>query len=156
MARDRIVCFTGHRTIKNAEEVEQRLSKIIEGLAADGYTHFLAGGARGFDALAAKTILDLKIFYPQISLHLILPFRNPFEVEKGWSEEDIENYHAIVDAADDVVYMGQKYKRGLYYKRDRYMVDNAAVCVAYQRRKTGGTAYTVNYAAEQAVKLIMV
>lgn len=156
MEKDRTVCFTGHRAIKNAEEVEQRLSKIIEGLAADGYTHFLAGGARGFDTIAARVVIQLKKAHPQITLRLALPFPSPYEIENGWSEEDIESYHTILYAADEVVYLAQQYKRGLYYLRDRYLVDNAAVCVAYQRRKTGGTAYTVNYAAEQAVKLIMV
>lgn len=155
MEKDRTVCFTGHRAIKNAEQLEQRLSKIVEGLVAEGYNYFLAGGARGFDALAAQTILDFKAVYPQIILRLILPFPNPYETENGWSEEDIENYHAILGAADDVVYMGQQYKRGLYYKRDRYMVDNAAVCVAYQRRKTGGTAYTVSYAKSRGIQVMI-
>ena len=156
MARDRTVCFTGHRAIKNAEEVEQRLSKIVEGLVAAGYNYFLAGGARGVDTLAAQTIVKQKAVYSQINLRLVLPFPSPYEIEKGWTEDDIESYHTILGAADEVVYFAQQYKRGLYYLRDRYMVDNAAVCVAYQRRKTGGTAYTVNYAKEQAVKLIMV
>lgn len=156
MNRNRTVCFTGHRNIKSATAIERQLVEIVKGLVAQGYTHFLAGGARGFDSMAARAVLQLKKNHPQINLRLILPFPNLYERENGWSEEDIENYHAILGAADDVVYMGQQYKRGLYYKRDRYMVDNAAVCVAYQRRKTGGTAYTVNYAAERAVKLIMV
>ena len=86
---------------------------------------------------------------------MILPFRNPFEVEKGWNEEDVENYHAILGAADDVVYIGPQYKRGLYYKRDRYLVDNAAVCVAYQLRKTGGTAYTVSYAKSRGIQVMI-
>ena len=155
MNRNRTVCFTGHRNIKSATAIERQLVEIVKGLVAQGYTHFLAGGARGFDTIAARVVIQLIKAHPQITLRLALPFPSPYEIENGWSEEDIENYHAILDAADDVVYMGQKYKRGLYYKRDRYLVDNAAVCVAYQRRKTGGTAYTVNYATERSIQLIM-
>lgn len=155
MNRNRTVCFTGHRNIKSATAIERQLVEIVKGLVAQGYIHFLAGGARGFDTLAAQTIVKQKAVYSQINLRLVLPFPSPYEIEKGWTEDDIESYHTILGAADDVVYIGPQYKRGLYYKRDRYLVDNAAVCVAYQLRKTGGTAYTVNYAKEQGVKLIM-
>lgn len=155
MEKDRTVCFTGHRDIEKAETVEKQLPGIVDNLICKGYDCFLTGGARGFDALAAQTILDFRAVHPQIILRLVLPFPSPYEIEKGWTEDDIESYHTILGAADDVVYIGPQYKRGLYYKRDRYLVDNAAVCVAYQLRKTGGTAYTVNYAKEQGVKLIM-
>ena len=155
MEKDRTVCFTGHRDIDKNEAVEKQLAGIVERLICKGYNSFLSGGARGFDALAAQTILDFKAVHPQITLRLALPFPSQYEKENGWTEDDIDSYHTILGAADDVVYIGPQYKRGLYYKRDRYLVDNAAVCVAYQRRKTGGTAYTVNYAKEQGVKLIM-
>ena len=155
MEKDRTVCFTGHRDIEKAETVEKQLPGIVDNLICKGYDCFLTGGARGFDALAAQTILDFKAVHPQITLRLALPFPSPYEIENGWSEEDIESYYTILYAADEVVYLAQQYKRGLYYQRDRYMIDNAAACVAYQRRKTGGTAYTVNYAKEQGIKLIM-
>ena len=106
MNRNRTVCFTGHRNIKSATAIERQLVEIVKGLVAQGYIHFLAGGARGFDSMAARVVLQLKKNHPQIILRLILPFPNLYETENGWSEEDIENYYAILDAADDVVYMG--------------------------------------------------
>lgn len=40
------------------------------------------------------------------------------------------------------------------FVRDRFMVDNCDVLVTYQRRKSGGTSYTVNYAKSKGINLI--
>ena len=49
--------------------------QLIELLSREnsGYLYFGAGGALGFDTLAAQTVLDLKKDYPQIKLILVLP-----------------------------------------------------------------------------------
>ena len=41
-----------------------------------------------------------------------------------------------------------------YYQRDRYLVDFSSVCLCYQYKNTGGTAYTVSYAREKGRKII--
>ena len=55
-------CFTGHRKLKKDKlsEVKDDLIKILEHLIEKGYTEFLAGGALGFDTVAASEVLDLK------------------------------------------------------------------------------------------------
>ncbi len=55
------VCFTGHRQIsETTASVGARVKDIAEGLIQQGNLCFCAGGARGFDALAARTILRLQ------------------------------------------------------------------------------------------------
>ena len=39
-------------------------------------------------------------------------------------------------------------------KRDRYMVDNSDIVVAYLTKSSGGTYYTVKYANEKGVKVV--
>ena len=39
-------------------------------------------------------------------------------------------------------------------KRDRYLVDDSSVCLAYLTRATGGTAYTVNYARRRGLRIV--
>ena len=39
-------------------------------------------------------------------------------------------------------------------KRNRHLVDNSSVCVAYLTRSGGGTAYTVEYAKKHGLKII--
>lgn len=40
------------------------------------------------------------------------------------------------------------------FKRNRHLVDNSSVCVAYLTANSGGTAYTVNYAESKGLKII--
>lgn len=73
--REHTACFTGHRKIppEQQEKVVRQLRKTILELARDGYRYFGAGGALGFDTLAAQTVLNLKSDMPQIRLILVLP-----------------------------------------------------------------------------------
>ena len=87
-------CFTGHRKIPldQLESVTQRLRDAVIASIKDGYLYFGAGGALGFDTLAAQTVLDLKKDYPQIKLILVLPCKTQ---ARGWKQEDIEEYNRI-------------------------------------------------------------
>ena len=138
-------CFTGHRKIPldQLESVTQRLRDAVIASIKDGYLYFGAGGALGFDTLAAQTVLNLKKDYPQIKLILVLPCRTQ---SRGWKQEDIEEYNRIMKAADKVVYTSQDYYNGCMHKRNRHLVDNSSLCICYLNSNTGGTAYTVDYA----------
>ena len=100
--KNQTCCFTGHRKIPldQLESVTQRLRDAVIASIKDGYLYFGAGGALGFDTLAAQTVLDLKKDYPQIKLILVLPCKTQ---TRGWKHEDIEEYNRIMDAADKVL-----------------------------------------------------
>ena len=71
-------CFTGHRIIP-AEEydlISAKLEATMVQLIHRGYQFFGAGGALGFDTLAAMSVLKLKKDYPHIKLILVLPCRD--------------------------------------------------------------------------------
>ena len=61
-------CFTGHRIIPQAQypALKKRLASEIVHLIHQGVIYFGAGGALGFDTLAALTVLELKAEYPQM------------------------------------------------------------------------------------------
>lgn len=40
------------------------------------------------------------------------------------------------------------------FKRNRHLVDNSSVCICYQTKETGGTAYTVEYARKHGLRII--
>lgn len=131
--------------------VAWRLRETIIKLIEDGYLYFGAGGALGFDTLAAQTILELKTIYPKIKLILVLPCLSQ---TKGWSARDIEIYEDIKSKADKVVYTSQEYTRGCMHKRNRHLVDNSSVCICYLTESTSGTAYTVDYAKKNNLRVI--
>ena len=60
--KEKTCCFTGHRKIPSDryELVAKRLKDEVEELIKQGYTYFGAGGALGFDTLAAQTVLEIK------------------------------------------------------------------------------------------------
>ena len=105
----------------------------------------------GFDTLAAQTVLDLKTDYPQIKLILVLPCLSQTD---SWSSEDKDKYEYIKANADKVVYTSREYTKGCMHKRNRHLVDNSSACVCYLTEKTGGTAYTVEYANSKGLFVI--
>ena len=113
-----------------------------------GVLFYGAGGALGFDTIAAESVLELKEKYPQIKLILVLPCKDQ---TSGWYDSDVKKYNEILSRADKVVYTSERYYDGCMLKRNRYLVDNSGYCICYLKRNTGGTAYTVNYARQLGV-----
>lgn len=148
--KERTACFTGHRTIPflQRRKIEKRTEEALIEAIKQGYRFFGAGGALGFDTLAAQTVLRLRKTYPQIKLILVLPCLSQ---TRGWKSEDIAEYERIKAAADKVVYTSQEYTRDCMFKRNRHLVDNSSLCLAYLTENTGGTAYTVDYARSKGL-----
>lgn len=146
------VCFTGHRKLQphNIVETTRLLEEKIESLARAGQVTFRAGGAIGFDTLAALCVLSVKERFPSVRLHLILPCKDQ---TRGWTDGDIEKYEYILSQADLVRYTCEIYTPGCMFKRDRELVDGADLCIAYCNKPTGGTAYTMSYARESGVEV---
>ena len=150
MEQVRICCFTGHRNVHNAATVIARLRRQVRLLAEQGCRTFRAGGAIGFDMLAALCVLEIRQEFG-LRLELYLPCRNQAD---RWSAHDKNFYYHILECADSIEYVSEAYTYSCMYDRNRRMVDGSDVCVAYLTQSTGGTAYTVNYANQKNVKVI--
>lgn len=146
-------CFTGHRNIpeEKYDKVMNRLLDKAEELIKRGYTVFNTGGALGFDTMAACAVLRLKKKYPQIELHLYLPC--PQQADR-WKREDKELYEYIKQQSSEFTYACDSYTKYCMIKRNRALVDNADLCIAYCEKATGGTAYTLNYAIGKGMDII--
>jgi uncharacterized phage-like protein YoqJ len=151
--REKTCCFTGHRKIPPGQynRIAEQLREEIITLIKNGIIFFGAGGALGFDTLAALTVLSLKKEYLQIKLILVLPC--PTQT-KGWAEKDVEIYEDIKARCDKYVYTSQEYTRGCMFKRNRHLADNSSICICYLTEKSGGTAYTVDYSMRKELKII--
>lgn len=151
--KEKTCCFTGHRDIPILQLpiIKSKLKKTIIEYIEKGYCYFGAGGAMGFDTLAAQTVLKLKETYPQIKLILVLPCLTQ---TRGWKETDVKEYERIKSLADKVVYTSQEYTRGCMFKRNRHLVDFSSLCIAYLTKDEGGTAYTVKYAKQNGLNII--
>lgn len=148
-----ICCFTGHRVIAPTvlEQVSTVLDVVLDGLIAEGVTTFRTGGAMGFDTLAALKILDRREYLPRLVLELCLPCRDQ---TRGWQDIHQEYYQSILTRADRVRYVGEHYTRTCMQERNRMLVDGSRFCVGYCLRRSGGSAYTLQYAESQGLRVI--
>lgn len=149
--RAKSCCFTGHRSLPaDTAPLKAHLRETLVSLIEQGVCYFAAGGALGFDTLAAQTVLELKNGYPHIRLILVLPCKDQ---TCGWPAADVAEYERILSLADKTVWLSERYYKGCMHARNRRLVDNAGVCVCYRRRPFGGTAYTVDYAKQQKLAI---
>ena len=153
--RETTACFTGHRNMREpALDITGRILEIVESLIQSGYLTFCAGGARGFDALASEAVLTMQDKYPQINLVLMLPFADQYRCERGWSNAEIDQYHRLQEKAAQTTILAPGYRSGIYYQRNRALVDASSVCIAYMTRTRSGTGYTVSYAQKQGLRVV--
>ena len=154
LIRENSCCFTGHRVIPGAERpaLQERLREEILRLAGEGIDTFLAGGALGFDTMAAQEVLSLReTDLPDIHLVLVLPCLGQ---ESRWGSDSIELYHSLIKQADEVIYTGDVYTEGCMHMRNRYLVNHSSRCLCYLKDIRGGTAYTVRYAKTQGLQIV--
>ena len=148
-------CFTGHRALAHAQIplLNERLNATLRPLIEErGIVNFLAGGALGFDTLAAECVLSLKKDYPHVKLLLALPC--PDQAVK-WRKDAQERYERILAAADKHIYIAPAYTPSCMLERNRFLVDHSALCISYLREGAhGGTAYTVAYAQKKGLPCI--
>lgn len=153
--RLRTVCFTGHRSLPVGDERKRLIGAVdsmISAAYSKGYRVFIAGGAVGFDTLAACRVITAQRRLCDISLRLALPCRN--QTEKWTRTSDIVLYRQIMAAAKRVDYISEFFTDTCMHERNRFMVDRSALCIAYCKKQKGGSAYTVNYAKKQGLGVI--
>lgn len=146
-------CFTGHRNIPAEDIVSVKfdLDITLRSLIAKGVSAFYCGAARGFDTMAAETVIHLKKTYPFLKLYLILPCRGQ---DVYWNESDKRKFAFILSHADDVQCLYESYNKHCMYERNKALIDSADICVCYLREKTGGSAFTVALAAKRGLHII--
>ncbi len=151
--RDKTVCFTGHRDIRNEDEeyIRSRIREQLQLLLGKGFSSFVIGGARGFDMLAAEELLEMRQDGKNLYIISALPFP---DWRAGWPGRDVAREERILNQSDEIFYSGETHCRRLYLDRDRKMVDISSVCIAWCTRDNGGTAYTIRYALKQGLQVI--
>ena len=139
--------FTGHRRISNIERdrLRQILPDVITALFREGISTFISGAAIGFDTRAAQAVLSVRDAGLAVSLQLAVPCLNQ---DTRWNRSDRAAYAALMQQADSVLHTSfTPYYNGCMQVRNRYMVEHAAVCIAYfNGEPLGGTAATYRLA----------
>ena len=155
---NRTVCFTGHRTIaEDKETLSARLYALLERFVTEQkITDFYTGGAVGWDALAALTVLKLRESYPEVKLHLVLPC--PFEEQSAkWNEAQKEEHKHIASLADTKEFTSEHLVKNAMKIRNARLVELASdYCICYWNPKhyRSGTGQTVRMAQKKGIEVI--
>lgn len=146
--------FSGHRNVfqlcGDKKEFKSSLTAAVFGLLSRGFSTFLCGMARGFDLVAAETLLTFRNDF-DFTLVAVKPCEDQ---ESTLSLPSKELYRKILCGCDEVVALSESYFRGCMQARDRYLVDNCDALLCFLRKSGGGTYYTVNYARKKGVEII--
>jgi len=177
MTEDRLttVAFTGHRTYDG--QAAAALRATVGELYARGFRTFLCGMAMGFDLAAAEAVLacrasqtasvfspaagSVSAFFPEphsphmpmpgLRLVAVIPFRGQ---ESRFPAVDRERFRRVLAAADHSVTLSPSYHAGCYAVRNNYLVEHAALLVAWYDGSPGGTHYTVRRALVRGLEFI--
>ncbi len=144
--KDNLACsFTGHRIIASAHinNIDRVVMRAIEYAYAEGCRTFYAGGAIGFDTVAARQVILFRMSHSDVRLVMLLPCKNQ---DAKWNNAQREAYHHIISAANEVEYISEEYTDDCMKKRNGVLVERADILVAYASRGASGSAQTVRMA----------
>ena len=160
-ARPISCCFSGHRPVKlpwGGNELDPRCVSLKERiydavLAAydEGYRHFICGMAQGCDMYFCEVVLQLREVHAEVSLEAAIPC--PTQAD-GWSSEQRERYQKLLAQCDYETMVQQEYTPDCMQRRNRYMVDHAALLIAVHDGLSGGTRRTIEYAMRRGLDIV--
>ena len=136
-----IVTFCGHSQIYDKDTVRKRLTNEIHELLHAGYRNFYLGGYGDFDNLSAVVLDELKSDWPDMERFLILPYLD--------KQVDTSMYDGILYPPLEKVP-----KRFAISRRNKWMVEQSSVIVAYVDHGWGGAAKTLEYAMKKGLRII--
>lgn len=147
-------CFTGHRPEKlccDEKTVKAKLRTEIKRAIRDGYTTFIVGMCRGTDLWAGEIVLEERQNNPELRLIAAIPHPN---FESNRNKVDKMLYFKILENADEVNTISNKYHKFCYQKRNAWMVDRSSRVIAAYNGDKGGTKNTIDYAKKQDIDII--
>lgn len=134
-----VICFIGHRTIENAEQVKTKLLDILSTLIANGADTFLFGSKSEFDSLCWEVVTQLQTQHPNIKR---ISYNTAHETAFT-SKKERQHYEQLCSrfAGDEVHFKdyesavnsqkSQNATKNTYIMRNQDMIDNCDVCVFY-------------------------
>lgn len=139
-------CFFGHKDAPPSiyDKLEGAVEKVI---LENGVMSFLVGNQGLFDGMALKALRSMKEKYPHISYNVVLAYMpaekeewNPYEFGETMLPEGIESVHP----------------RYAISWRNKWMVNEADIVIAYITHSWGGAAQYVELAEKKKKQIIRI
>ena len=114
--------------------------------------NFIAGGALGFDTMAAEAVIEMRKKYPHIKLILYIPC---YGQSKKWTDNQKYKYRIILSKADEVIYVTEKeYSEECMQLRNMKMIRDSSFCIAFCLLSNSGTGLTLRNAEAVGIDII--
>ena len=149
--KEKTCAVTGHRALDESLD-KDRLKGEFYALIERGIDTFLCGMALGFDTLCFETLQEIRKI-KKIKIIACIPCKNQ---DKKFNFYQKLKYQNLIKSADEQIVLSEEYTPECMMNRNRFMVDNASILVAYLRHNYGGTKNTVNYAKDKQIEIIKV
>ena len=139
------ISFCGHGDIySQLETIEQNLTHIINDLKETDITFYL-GEYGSFDFLCRKCCIALKHKFKRCKIIFVTPyFDNKYLKSKP------------LNLFDDIIFPPLEHvpKKFAILARNKWIVDNSDLIIAYVNRSFGGAAKTLEYAVKKKKQII--
>jgi len=133
------VCFIGHRTVPNEEQLKIRLTETVSNLIADGADFFIFGSKSDFDDLCWEVVTELKKQFPDIKR---VKYALTTETAFTSTDERLEFEQLMLRLTGEKIEYkdyeravfsskAQSANRYAYIMRNQEMIDDSDVCVFY-------------------------
>lgn len=146
MNRIRACALTGHRELPAYFDFNL-LRDALEQLLREGCDTFFCGMAPGFDLAALDGLMSLRGRY-RFYVEACVPYEG---FGRKLAQPARAEFFRLLDGCDRTTVLFPRYTAGCFLARNRYMVDCADVLLAFCRKESGGTAYTVKYAESKGI-----
>ena len=162
-ARQMTVCFSGYRPEKlpwgydecdpRCAQLKQRLRRAVCAACDDGFRHFICGMANGCDLYFFDAARYLRLQHPEVTIEAAIPYSGQAD---RWRPELRERYAYDLRQCDYQTLVQETYTPGCMMRRNRYMVDASRILIAAFDGRPGGTARTLEYAAQRRLEIIQI
>ena len=144
------LCVSGHRRVGSDLDID-KLRYALNTFIDNGFERVMVGMAVGFDTICFHILEEIR---KQKKVKIIACIPCP-QQDKPFSLEQKKEYRRMVESADERVILSECYTPYCMIKRNRYMVDNSIILIAYLNDNKGGTFSTVNYAKEKKIQTLI-
>ncbi len=139
---EKTVCFIGHRTVDNAEQVKTKLFGILSTLISNGADTFIFGSRSDFNSLCWEAVTELQEQFPHLKrISYNAPHETAFtskaereSCEQFFSriakcEVHYTDYEEAVSSTKSI-----NANKNAYIMRNQEMIDNSDVCIFYYNK----------------------
>ena len=138
-----VCCFFGHKDVPSG--LAEYLLPVLDELIAEGVDSFLVGNQGGFDSTVLHALRLLKEKHPHITYNVVLAYMPGAKEE--WSAYD--PMETLYPEGLEAVH-----PRYAISWRNKWMIQESDVVVAYIAHSWGGAAKYVEYAKRKKVPII--